>query len=256
VTLQRYIADELTHLTGRGQEPEDAYAALVSILTSGTLRHSGEAVPHGTFPDNPLGGGFLTSPDADLIGHEMFKADMVCFCDIPVPDLALHARKYSPFGLAFRKSFLLEKGVRPVFYVASNTRATSEAGTGSLGEVFEDDMRRFHAVFRMVRDLSAPPPGEHRSGMSLEEADRDLFSLSMRVPANLTSRVLSYLKFFDADLPPDHERNYYMEREWRITGGVSFSLGDVIRVLLPEEYAARLREDVPDYHGQVSFLDV
>jgi hypothetical protein len=45
------------------------------------------------------------------------------------------------------------------------------------------------------------------------------------------------LKFFDARLPPDDERNYYMEREWRIMGGVSFSLSDVTRVLLMEEYS-------------------
>lgn len=78
---------------------------------------------------------------------------------------------------------------------------------------------------------------------------------SMRVFSFLATRLFSYMKFFDADLPPDDERNYYMEREWRIIGGVRFSLGDVRRVLLPEKYATRLREDVPEYHGQVSFLD-
>lgn len=136
MTLQRYVADELTHLTGRDKEPEDAYAALVSILTSGILRHSGEAIPHGTIPDNPLGGGFRWDPAADLIGHEMFMADMVCFCDIPIADMALHAGKYSPFGLAFPRRFLVEKGATPVFYVASNARAVGSMGSvGSLADV-------------------------------------------------------------------------------------------------------------------------
>jgi hypothetical protein len=256
VTLQRYVADELTHLTGRNKEPEDAYAALVSILTSGTLRHSGEATPRGTFPLNPLGGGIAWNPAADLIGHEMFLADMVCFCDIPIADMALHARKYSPFGLAFPKRFLLEQGATPVFYVARNAAAVARSGSGgSLADVFTDEVRRVHDFFRAVRDLNQPSAGEPTSGLTEEEADRHMFLPSMRVFSFLATRLFSYVKFFDADLPQDDERNYYMEREWRSIGGVSFSLGDVRRLLLPEKYAARLREDVPDYHGQVSFLD-
>jgi hypothetical protein len=141
VTLQRYVSDELTHLTGRGKTDEDAYGALLSILRSGTLRHSGEALPHGTFPDNPLGGSVTWNPAADLIAHEMFKADIVCFCDIPVPDLAFHARKYSRFGLAFPKTFLLAKGATPVFYVASDA---VNSGEGTLAELFAVEIQRFH----------------------------------------------------------------------------------------------------------------
>jgi hypothetical protein len=92
--------------------------------------------------------------------------------------------------------------------------------------------------------------------MTEEEVAHDAFMLSMRVFSFLTTRVFCYLKFFDARLPPDDERNYYMERESRIMGGVSFSLSDVTRVLLKEEYSPRLREDVPDDHGQISFLDL
>jgi Putative abortive phage resistance protein AbiGi, antitoxin len=44
---------------------------------------------------------------------------VVCFCDIPTPDLAIHVGKYSKFGLAFTKEFLIEQGACPVFYVAN-----------------------------------------------------------------------------------------------------------------------------------------
>jgi hypothetical protein len=251
--VQRYVSDELTHLTGRGKSDEDAYAALLSILRSGTLRHSGEATPHGTFPHNPLGGAVEWNPAADLIAHEMFKADIVCFCDIPVPDLAIHVRKYSRFGLAFPKAFLLGKGATPVFYVASDA---ATPGGDTLSEHFDAEVRRFHRFFQLVRDAHhARGPGDRREGVSEEEADRDLFMLSMRVMAFLNSRVLAFVKFFDGQLPPDDERNYYMEREWRVLGGVSFDMADVSRVLIPGAYGARLRSDLPDYAGQVSFLD-
>jgi hypothetical protein len=44
-----------------------------------------------------------------------------------------------------------------------------------------------------------------------------------------------------------------MEREWRILGRLEFSLGDVSRVIFPQEFASRFREELPDYIGQVTF---
>ena len=49
------------------------------------------------------------------------------------------------------------------------------------------------------------------------------------------------------------ERHFYMEREWRVLGDVRFSALDVERVVLPREFANRLRSDLPHYNGQVSF---
>ena len=253
MTSQRYVADELTHLTGRGKSPDDAYADLVSILSSGTLRHSAEATPHGTFTDNPPGGAVAWNPDADLMAGEMYMADVVCFCDIPVADLAIHAGKYSRFGLAFRKTFLLAKGATPVFYVA---RDAGHWEGGPLEDHFRAEMRRFHRFFRRVREANLPQPGAKQEGLTEEEADDELFLLSSRVMSFLATRVFAFVKPFEALLPLDDEHNYYMEREWRVIGNVSFSLDDVHRVLLPESYSARLREDVPDYQRQVSFLDL
>jgi hypothetical protein len=49
----------------------------------------------------------------------VIKYQVVCFCDIPDTDLAIHVQKYSKFGLAFKKEFLIERGACPVFYVAN-----------------------------------------------------------------------------------------------------------------------------------------
>jgi hypothetical protein len=46
-----------------------------------------------------------------------------------------------------------------------------------------------------------------------------------------------------------------MEREWRVLGDVRFSVAEVERVVLPRELAKRLRSDLPNYNGQVSFSD-
>jgi len=63
------------------------------------------------------------------------------------------------------------------------------------------------------------------------------------------------VKFFDHTLPDDHPNNFYMEREWRVVGNVQFSLPEVVRVLVPSQYGTQLRKDVPEFTGQVTFID-
>lgn len=45
-----------------------------------------------------------------------------------------------------------------------------------------------------------------------------------------------------------------MEREWRQYGHVRFTLDDVRRVIVPEEYARPFRAALPNYVGQVTFV--
>jgi hypothetical protein len=46
-----------------------------------------------------------------------------------------------------------------------------------------------------------------------------------------------------------------MEREWRVCQDVEFSLGDVVRAIIPERYCDRFRRDFPDFNGEVFFAD-
>ncbi len=66
--------------------------------------------------------------------------------------------------------------------------------------------------------------------------------------------IFSYIKFFDPALDDSAAENFYMEREWRVVGNVPFELTAVTRLLLPESFGRRLRADVPEYAGQVHFL--
>src|SRR3974390_3413841 len=99
MSLQCYVSRELTHFVGRGRPEDDQYALLVHILKSGWLTHP----PH----EPSLPSKFTTLGNAQFSTGQMYSAEAVCFCDIPVADFAVHIGKYSPFGIAFTKTYLL-----------------------------------------------------------------------------------------------------------------------------------------------------
>jgi hypothetical protein len=67
---------------------------------------------------------------------------------------------------------------------------------------------------------------------------------------------LMFIKGFDTLAADDDPENVYMEREWRTAyRRMGFTLANVHRVFLPASYAVRFRDDVPEYHNQVSFVE-
>ena len=123
--MQRYVSTELTHFVGRGKARDEQYRLLVTILRSGELRSDPSRRP-----GSP--GVSWTTLNASFSEREMYHFPGVCFCDIPAADLSLHIGKYSPFGIAFAKPFLVKRGASPVFYVAKdseiNLGGNAEAG--------------------------------------------------------------------------------------------------------------------------------
>jgi hypothetical protein len=109
---QRYVSKELSHFVGRGLPEEDQYQLLLHILQTCWLTYP----PHD--PTKPR------MPKLDLSqpisNDKIIDYQVVCFCDIPYTDLAIHVSKYSKFGLAFNKSFLIERGATPVNYIAND----------------------------------------------------------------------------------------------------------------------------------------
>jgi len=109
-----YVSHELTHFVGGGLKgtpecEERQYDLLIKILRQGEL---GKIHP---------GGGILMAGKGvgtTLSSNKKVEAQQVCFCDIPIEDLGLHMRKYSQFGLAFTKKYLITKGASPLFYVS------------------------------------------------------------------------------------------------------------------------------------------
>jgi hypothetical protein len=120
---QRYVSPELTHFVGNRLSSEDhQYSLLVNdILKGGCLMYSpiDDRQCNEGLSGSPLVGGTHT-PDVD--DTEAAYSRVICFCDIPVTDLAIHMTKYSRFGLSFLKPFLVRKGANPVLYVANNSQ--------------------------------------------------------------------------------------------------------------------------------------
>ena len=46
---------------------------------------------------------------------------MVCFCDIPLSDIAEHTQKYGNYAIGLKKTWAMEQGVTPILYVHDNS---------------------------------------------------------------------------------------------------------------------------------------
>lgn len=266
MNLQRYVSRELTHFVGRAASTDEArYATLAKILREGLL------CPRPDRPDD------TTLYHVDLgrwvSSNDLYLSGVVCFCDIPIEQIAIHMAKYSRFGLAFDKAFLVEQGANPVFYVARNSRvrslATNEpellrnasilfsgAGRDLANPVIRKDyfdllVEVFDHFFQELEYLAFSP--DSSSGAALRSSPHLAVVNSLRTFIEL--HLLSFLKFFDDRLTDEEVENYYMEREWRVLGNVRFDISDVVRVILPTAFARMFRKDFPEYFGQVSFAD-
>jgi Putative abortive phage resistance protein AbiGi, antitoxin len=290
---QRYVSDELTHFVGRTAKNDDErYEILVNrILKSGMLTYP----PHDVNRPRSLALDFSQPLSTD----QALQYEVVCFCDIPVADLAIHVRKYSKFGLAFKKEFLIARGACPVFYVANDTptsvtelwppqnfmtaevQAARTRGVIDRALLFSVSARQFFDVFAALDAMSNDEGQRFFKGGSLTVDEcksrlRVLFGLSdlqllaieqalrgnqqaARTIASLRNflivEVFSFIKCFDAMRFFEDSENYYMEREWRIGNHVIFKLDDVSRIFLPAHFARRFRTDLPEYAGQISFVD-
>lgn len=261
--IQRYVSNELTHFVGwKLDDEESQYSLLVEILTSGQLSH----FPH----KRNVRANLHINTHARLSDNEMYTPEVVCFCDIPTGELDIHISKYSCFGLSFLKSFLVRKGANPVFYIAKNSmvevpadlsdsdrlkKAAECSHTIGLAafvdivprsEHFDKMIQEYHDLWMPINGSTLPQEGTARDPSN----SRRLFNLQLF----LAFQVFSFFQFFDDTKPDEDPKNFYMEREWRILGNLEFELGDVWRVILPKSYATRLRKDVPDYTGQITFV--
>lgn len=250
---QRYVSQELIHFVGRGLSEKEQYALLIKILSSGWLTHA----PH----DPEVSGHLTVNTAARFSKNEMYYPQITSFSDIPIGELDIHIQKYSRFGLSFLKSFLVQHGANPVFYIAKNATTRFSPSTGrreiegqddrraaerpahqiSLAEHFDQTIREYHDLFQQLRDAQSELTGPLKRLFPIKEF--------------LDDHIFSFLKFFDESKPETDPENYYMEREWRILGNVHFTLNDIRRIILPEPYASRLREDLPKYVGQITFAE-
>jgi hypothetical protein len=257
---QRYISNELTHFVGRAYEREDGtfdrekqYECFIKILREGRLLHRQDA------PNGPARPTFLGS--GSFVERTMIAVDAVCFCDIPVSDFAIHMDKYGPFGLSFLKSFLVERGANPVFYIAANSIVSPDDPEAEIvfrGAHRPEPLTRGGLMEQLIREYgvtelrSLSMAFDERRRPTIAAAGVDLARGSV-LNGMIHRHFLSFCVPFDSTKTDDYKKNYYMEREWRVVGDVGFDLYDFFRVILPKEFAKRFRADVKDYLGQITF---
>ena len=260
IKTQRYISEELTHFIGKDIPDEsDQYKLLVEILSSGWLTHP----PHKQAEKNS--GGLTLSSHVQLSDNLMYSPEIICFCDIPIEDLGLHIAKYSRFGIAFNKSFLIEKGVNPVFYISKDSKIKYWPNIDRPDDFikkyrskFYDEMvDNYHTLVRNLmiyfKDLFYQSSEVIRSDELQKKIKKFQYQV-MKLEYFLDYHIFSFLKFFDSSKSENDPENYYMEREWRMIGNLRFSISDVRRVFLPETYAKLFRKEVPNYYGQLNFV--
>ena len=93
---RRYVSEELVHWTGRSKADADAFKVLSLIVDERILRL--------TYCPNYVNPAYKP------------EAAMVCFTDIPLNHSREHCSKFGRFGIAFKKSKMIEYGANPVFY--------------------------------------------------------------------------------------------------------------------------------------------
>ena len=222
---QRYISKELTHFVGRGlSDADEQYALMTRILRAGWLTHS----PHFETDVQVIDFDFT----AKASSNSLINPGVICFCDIPLADFGLHMSKYSSFGIAFRKDYMLLKGATPVVYIPRQSGRDPQ----SSAETFDRELTRYVMIREAYR----------RGGRTDSEVQQFTYFLDFH--------VFSLLKFYDGTLEDLDPENYYMEREWRIVGNMQFGMSDVERIIVPPDYGSKIREDFPDYDRQVTFI--
>jgi hypothetical protein len=145
--MQRYVSKELTHFVGRNlrkeimdknQRREEQHKILLKIIEDKCIRHSIDLlqrIPDGLKYSSNTCDHFRSGKFSD---NDMFLPGMICFCDIPLEDLGIHMSKYSHFGISFQKSFLIERGATPVFYVEKNSAiGHTHIGNTTRSEYFD-----------------------------------------------------------------------------------------------------------------------
>lgn len=149
-----------------------------------------------------------------LGGHELeFAIPMVCFCDIPLSNIANHIEKYGNYAIGMSMEWAQEKKLNPIMYIRDESDLSKQFWTLS-GGIFSDT----------------------------SESNKDMFYRMLD--------ILRYVKPYEGQfsrISPqymnDHEK-FYDEREWRFV--VPFEDVEKKRAfLLPREFEELQDKNLP-----------
>lgn len=171
---------------------------------------------------------FIPQLEEEVFGNDYFlgkgfgrSAFPICFTDLPLEKIGLHKERFSSFGIAFSKEYIIDNGGNPVFYWAQECERLKNTN---------------NYLSRYMADLEKTIKQCCNSKMPLE-AMEDLYSLIWP--------ILRLSKPFKAKEVP----NVYEEQEWRIlTDGEKwkFDRSKVLFVTTPKTFIEQLKTKWPD----------
>ncbi len=269
-----YTSDLLCHFVGRSQPTDELrYKLLVKIIKE-------DGILYANINDSEPPTLMKKLNQISQNQGELFdRCDCVCFCDIPFESLGIHRGKYGSFGIGFEKSFLIGKGTRPVMYVPKNCMINDVLSTKTPKNpdaYFDTLLNQASGVLGMLMMLDQVKPLKEQFDAILSIGNSDLKETVQKfvlkpIGGNLNNEPFrnilvylfsawatqcEYIKIYDDSLEDDNPYNYYMEREWRCTQNVCFSLQDINTVYLPDYgYQERFIQDVPQYRGEIQVFN-
>lgn len=235
-----YVSDELFHFVGHSSPADDNinYEKLGKVLETNCISHP----PHdGTWGEVS----HTITWDNRLETEELIVPSVTCYADIPFKALSIHVSKYGKFGVALPSQLLIKYGARPVTYIPMRS----------------DDWRSSHGL-TLLRDIEAIVKGFNEQVVEKqEEAYPEGRRLGEKPSSNeaavsavydmLLKYFLAFVKPFNSELPYNHSRNFYMEREWRKYGNMKFEPAQISRVVVATGYKKRVEEDFPAYKDRI-----
>jgi len=233
-----YTSNELFHFVGRNQpEKHDTnYQTLLTVLDSGCVSHW----PH----TRDWGSVQLTiNPAGSLLNEELIYSTMTSFADIPRDKLRIHVEKYGEFGVSFPRQLLMKYHARPVMYLPW----FSDDYLGISGRPL---ILRLEQGYKALSVLSAKA-SEKSTTRGFNQPPESPDETISEAETIFSAHFLGFLKVFNAALPDDHPKNYYMEREWRKFGNLCFGPDDVQTIVVATGYKEKLEDKFPVYCGRI-----
>ncbi|MCZ8164979.1 abortive infection system antitoxin AbiGi family protein [Silanimonas sp.] len=223
--MQELASRTLYHFTGRPHPKEDSanFDTLCKILRSMTVRACDVGGSHN-------GIRIRRDPSRGLLNGEPIEQSVTCLCDIPRSLLGVHARRYGQFGVGVCRAAVVKMGTRPVIYVPVFRTVGGSWAEGHLAEVSNvlDGLQRF----------SAEPPPERSRVVDAPAIDVD--DALWEASGLIKREYLAFLKFWDVNLPDDHDENFYLEREWRKFGDLPLA-SCLSEIIAPPDYHDELK---------------
>ena len=142
-------------------------------------------------------------------GDKKWAIPMVCFCDIPLSNIADHTQKYGNYAIGIKKTWAIEQGVTPILYVHDNSSFIGH-GLDALN-------------------------------WSLELSKKDKEHLSERLAQVMS--MFFMMKPYEGYQERDGKRRkvrFYDEREWRYIPPIG---GDHLNFLTEEDFNDKIKRE-------------